>query len=215
MQNIFKTYKKTVIILIIILIAVATSLIIIYNLNLTEIEKVSWQYWEQGDERRGELVIKYSIEEGNKRNFLLTNFNINQPVSSVVLLNEVLISNKEYIRFETFYLERTGINSFKVKESIISSSTAYTFSEAVEISKKYDVYKNNPDPEKIFNYPKLNLTPEQKQEQILTPEKIKAGEIEDKAIELCGGVFPPLGDPKLDQFFACYDAKIIELTNAG
>jgi hypothetical protein len=65
------------------------------------------------------------------------------------------------IRFETFYLERTGINSFKVKESIISTSTAFTFEEAKDIAKKYDVYKNNPFPDKIFNHPDINLTPEE------------------------------------------------------
>jgi len=182
-----KNVKKITIVLVIILTILVPVCYYIYQENLKEIERVTWDYWKTGDERRGGLVITNSISENrNKKYAIVSFFNL---TTQTILLKEKVNDNLFRIQFETFYLERTGINSFRVKESIISSSTKYTFDEAVEIAKKYDVYKNNPDKDKIYNYPGLNLTPEQiqqdklknQQEQEILNQQQKAREEFEKA----------------------------------
>jgi len=170
-----KNMKKIVIALVIILTVLVPVCYYIYQENLKEIERVTWEYWNTGDERRGGLVISYAIKENNTRKFVFTKNDFLNPVTTVMLTYQK-IRDKDDVQFETFYLERTGINSFRVKESIISSSTKYTFDEAVEIAKKYDVYKNNPDKDKIYNYPELNLTPEQIQQNKEKADEQKAFE---------------------------------------
>jgi hypothetical protein len=158
--NLIKS-KKTLIIgslILILSLIIGVSGYFVYQENLKEAEKQTWRYWEKGDERRGGLVIQNSIKRNAKREYVLTKFDYQKPVTTVVMLYETLADNRQDIYFETFYLERTGINSFKVNESIVSNSANYTFNEAVELAKKYDVYRENPAKDKISNRPDLNVS---------------------------------------------------------
>ena len=153
------------------ILAVSISGYFIYQNNLKEIESVTWEYWKKGDERRGGRVIQNSIKENRRKEYVITKYDIQKSITTVILKRETLVDGKQDIQFETFYLERTGINSFKVNESVASYSTSYTFEEAINLAKTTDVYKNNPDKSKIRNSPELNRTSAeteqaQKQEQI-------------------------------------------------
>lgn len=153
MLKFIKKYLKFIISGLVFLTVLAGALI--YNSNLNEIEDVTWEYWNKGDERRGELVIKYTIEDSRDRKYVLQDF-FNLKSQVVYKTESQDYGRNPKIRFETFYLERTGINSFEVKESIVSTTTKYTFDEAVELAKEYDIYKDNPAPDKIYSYPELN-----------------------------------------------------------
>ena len=150
---------------------------IVYSSNISEIEKQTMAFWEKGDERRGGLVITNSIKENRPKKFVLTKFDVQKPVATVVVLNQTLSDGKQDILMETFYLERTGFNTFRVNESILNSSMEYKFEDAIKLVQKYDVYKNNPDKDKIINYPKLNLTTEQIK---LNQEKLEQVKIDAK-----------------------------------
>ncbi len=176
--------KKIISIISILVIIFVPLLYYSYQENLKEIQKTTWEYWETGDERRGSLVIYYTIQDNREREYLLLDF-WNLITQIVYRIETEDYGRKPKIRFETFYLKRTGINSFEVEESIISSSTDFTFEEALEIAKKYDVYKNNPYPDKIANYPDLNLTPEQIQanRQRIQQEQAEENRLQNTPIE--------------------------------
>jgi hypothetical protein len=160
--------KKIIIVLIaLILIILGAGLFFLSSVNSTEIEKVTTDFFKTGDERRGGLVIQNSMKNGNKNQYVLTKWDLQRPVTSYILYVSDLPNNQQDIQFETFYLERTGLNAFKVKESQISRSAKYTFKEAVEIAKNYDIYTNNPDPKNIRNVPLLT------QEQIESNMKLR------------------------------------------
>lgn len=191
MLKLLQNNHKVIIILTIVVLIISISLFSIYQNNVKEIENVTWEYWKKGDDRRGGSVIKRAIEVNKKRTYKLLSFNLSMPIAQTITVFETLSDGRTNIDFETFYLERTGINSFKVNESIISTSTAYTFEEAVGIAKKYDVYKNNPDKSKIRNSPESNLTPaeieqtqkqEQKNNEILNQYEQKVQENKDKGL---------------------------------
>jgi len=158
--KLFLLNKITIIVTFIALILLVIGSYLLFQTNIKIIEDKTLEYWSKGDERRGGLVINFAIKKNDKKKFVITKYDSLKPITTVLLTYQK-VGNNDDVQFETFYLERTGINSFKVNESIISTSTAYTFDEAVEIAKKYDVYKNNPDSSKIRNSPESNLTPQE------------------------------------------------------
>jgi hypothetical protein len=164
--------KSTIIltILAILIITFIFSVYYVYNLNLKKIEEVTWEYWETGDTRRGGLVIENSMKDGKRREFFIIGGNFISSVTTQTLLQ----ATSQRVTFETFYIERTGINSFEVRDSVVSSSTDLNFEEALEIARRYDIYKNSPYPEKISSFPELNLTPEEierNQESVLSQKE--------------------------------------------
>lgn len=166
MTKFIQKYLKLMMTILLLTIILIPAFVYTYQSNIKEIEKNTWAYWEKGDERRGGLVITNSIKEDRKRKYITTSY-------YRLISTSVLQVYFDTIQFETFYLERTGINSFRVKESVVSTSTAYTFDEAIEIAKKYDVYKNNPAPDKIFNHPELNSLGEKQRKQEAEELKLK------------------------------------------
>jgi hypothetical protein len=146
-------FKKNILIYsITFLFVLILSVAMFVHFNNNEIEKTTWDYWLKGDDRRGDKVIQRAREINKTRTYVLQHNGFFEYTSQVVTYFETLEGGSTSLDFETFYLERTGVSSFKVKESFLSSSTAFSFEEAVEIAKKYDVYKNNPYPDKILNF---------------------------------------------------------------
>jgi hypothetical protein len=163
-----------------ILILITTILFLIGYFNLKSLEKEVWVYWETGDVRRGGLVIENSIRDNRRREFVFTKDLLRNPIAHVILQ-----SYPDEVQIESFYLERTGLNSFEVRESIISSTNKYSFEEVLSLASEYDIYKDNPDPKNITSYPNINLTQEEiekrreNQEQL---EKLIAKENREREI---------------------------------
>jgi hypothetical protein len=187
--------KTIITILLVIIFIITVSGYILYQNNVSEIQKITSEYFKDGDKRRGGFVIQNSLKNNNRSEFVITKFDIQKPVTTTVLLVQKLENNKLDIIFDTTYLERTGLNRFKATESIISSSSEYSFEEALEVAKKYDVYKNNPDPSKIINYPEINRNPSQIEEaqkrQIRTEQQtneykiLETGKAQEKTDFIC------------------------------
>jgi hypothetical protein len=144
--------KKIIATVTILILSALTSSFFLYQNNLKEIESATFNYFKTGDERRGGLVIENSLKENRRKEYVLTKFDIQKPITTYVLqVSTIPNTSKIDIQFETFYLERTGINSFKVNDSRISRTVEYSFEDAVNLAKKQDVYKDNPDSSKIRN----------------------------------------------------------------
>ncbi len=167
--------KKNIIIklvcsLIILLLTTIILATIIYSNNYNEIENISWEYWKGGDNRRGGKVINYVQENNLSKEYVLFSIGIDEAVSQIIYISE----NENYnrnpaIEIETLYLKRSGINTFQVKSSILSTTSGafkYSFEDIINLAKKQDIYKNNPDPEKIINRPDVNLTQKKIEENI-------------------------------------------------
>lgn len=164
--------RKNLIISILSLIAiVAIGGYFAYQYDVSKIQDATMKYWEKGDSRRAGTVTEFAIKNNSKKQFVLTKYDLMNPVTTFVLLKELTPANVSRVQWETFYLKRTGLFEFTVQESIISYSITYTYENAIEIAKKYDVYKQNPDKVNIVNDPGLNLPPDKLQKVLAEQAK--------------------------------------------
>jgi hypothetical protein len=171
-----KTRKNLIIAIFSLIAVVGLGGYFAYTYDVSKIQEATMKYWETGDSRRGGYVIQNSIKENRPRQFVLTKYDLINPVTTVVQLNQKLTGGKQDVIWETFYLKRTGLFEFTVQESIISYSTSYTYESAIELAKKYDVYKQNPDKTNIINDPGLNLPADKLQKVLAEQAKEKDSE---------------------------------------
>jgi hypothetical protein len=78
--------KKLNIIIFLVLISICIFSLVIIVQNKRSIRESTWNYWFTGDERRGELVIKYTIEENRNKEYFEISF-IDIPHSTPTLTN--------------------------------------------------------------------------------------------------------------------------------
>jgi len=149
-----------------------------YQFDVSKIQEATMKYWEAGDSRRGGYVIQFAKKDNYPIKFVLTKYDLINPVATVVLLKDKLPDGSENIQLEIFYLKRTGLFEFATSESIIATTQSYKFDQIVELAKKYDLNKENIDKSKIYNRPELNLDPTTLQKVLSDQAKIK--ESEDK-----------------------------------
>ena len=81
--------------------------------------------------------------------FVTTKFDIVKPLISVVKEDKAT----KFSSIDMYSLNRIGLNNFELLEIRTSSLKNKTFQEAVEIARKYDLTKENPDPANIVVYP--------------------------------------------------------------
>jgi hypothetical protein len=167
-----------------------------FNYDISKIQEATMKYWETGDTRRAGTVTEFAIKNNSKKQFVLTKYDLTNPVATVVLLKELTPANVSRVQWETFYLKRTSLFEFTVQESIISYSITYTYEEARELAKKYDVYKQNPDKANIINDPGLNL-PQDKLQKVL------ADKAKNEQLDKNTAVFNAL--PKEERIKICQD----------
>jgi len=162
------TSKKFILITLLMVIASFLFIAFIYYLNVENLKNETNTFWQKGDERRGELVVTNSISENRRRETIFTSIGLNKSVTHVVLQIYA-----DEIRFESFYFDRIGLNSFEFRESVISRTKKYSFEEAVKLASKYDIYNNNPDSKNIISNPQANLPPSEIQQNKEKAEREK------------------------------------------
>ena len=128
---------------------------------------------------------KYS----NKFEVVITNLNPFNPVLTYVQDSK---KDDKNITYDILYLKRNLTNfSFEIESRIISKSKNKSFQEAVEIARKYDLTKENPDPANITVYPaptKEEVEREKKNETIKSNPTRKARE------DICNNLIAPLSE---------------------
>jgi hypothetical protein len=117
----------------------------------------------------------YVTETGSKE-IVMSRFDVSNPVYTLV----TKFSNESpSVSFQVIQLSRTNLVDFEILDYTIASHPDKPFQEAVEIARKYDLTKENPDPENITIFEPIEL-PEPTEADIrydLCIEKIGSGEI--------------------------------------
>lgn len=96
----------------------------------------------------GYTFEKYYTEIYKKYEFIFTKIDPFSPV--VTLVAEEKDGSSSY---NALSLKRIGLSDFSYESQIGGSIKNKTFQEAVEIARKYDLTKENPDPANIVVYP--------------------------------------------------------------
>jgi len=149
---------------------------------LTEPQKAIIAETNNGTELSGsrseKIVGGFEVysENGDQVDIVLTKFDLFNPKYT-----QVYFSSGKYIHFKIIQLKRTSLFTFEVVDYYYAS-TKMSFEEAKSIAQKYDLSKENPDPENIrvspppssqpapsgFKDPRENLSPKEQVKTFLT-----------------------------------------------
>jgi hypothetical protein len=154
---------------------------------------------------------KLDIDGSRRYEYIPSSNNWNNPFNPkyTVLSNE---NESNTISLDVVSLKRDHLFDFSWEVAYpiqTGSSFNRSFDEIKQLVQKEDVYNMN---DTDISLRDADLQDTNVEEQTLSPEEPARAEIENQAIELCGGVVPPVDDPELDSFFECYDAKVEELS---
>lgn len=169
--------RKNLIIAILSLIAfIGLGVYFTYNYDVSKIQEATMKYWEDTANKRAGYVIPFAIKNNAKRQVIITKYGLTKIVSTVIFIDEQLSDGTQNIEWNTFYIHRIGLFQYNLDDFNVAGSAEYKFDQAVELAKKYDINKENPDKTKINNYPNLDPTSLQK----ILSEQAKEKETDDK-----------------------------------
>jgi hypothetical protein len=150
------TTRKNLIIAILSLIAIiGLGGYFAYNYDVSKIQEVTLKYWEESANKRSRYLIPLELKKNTKREIVVTKYGLTNIVSTVIFIFEEFPDGRQNMEWHTFYIHRTGLFQYNLDNFNIAVSIEYKFDQAVELAKKIDVNKENPDTSKILNVPEL------------------------------------------------------------
>ena len=150
--------KKIIIIITTLLVFISLILGLIYlpfiNFEYTKKDIKNWISQGKETQKTGRKITEYKNGDNfdsiynlfyNKVEFVITKNNPINPTISVVKGEKTTAR----IFVDIYEMKRTGITSYDLIEQYGAIITNKTFPEAIAIAQKYDLSKENPDPENI------------------------------------------------------------------
>lgn len=172
MFNFFKINKIRVLIAFIILVVIISSIISMLLYSQSQINKNVLEYFSNQIGNRGTKLGTDYLENKNKE-IIITRFDINSPVVSLVYLryderqNQGIISS----RAEVYKFNRQGFLDWSNATHLVSVDIDNKpFKEAVTLAQKYDLSTENPDPENITVF--TPLKPFSSSETVVYPQGV-------------------------------------------
>jgi hypothetical protein len=178
-----------------------------FNYDISKIQEATMKYWEEGAKTRAVYSKPDSVNA--KKQVVINKYSSSEIVTTMVFIDKELPNGKDKIEWSIYYIHRTGLFQYKLDSFKVAGSVDYNFDQAVELAKKYDLNKENPDNNKIFNRPDLNLPPEQLQQELNYQAQYEALKIyhasylaipEDQRAKTC--------QDNLDKFKELYKASL-------
>ena len=146
--------KNNIIIIILVFILIITGIAFYPLINVDKFiinqENTSFIVKSNGQEikftQKDDSFEKFTADFYSQYKFVNTKLDPFNPVISLV--KEDKINNKN-IQIVIYTLKRIGINNFDIDKYVVANLYTKPFPEAIAIAQKYDLSKENPDPENI------------------------------------------------------------------
>ena len=166
-----KNLKKYRILLIVVLLLLIVTLgIMFYPFVIKSNDQIIDNYFLSSENDKGSLVaVNYFKNKPAENTLIITKFDLINPTYSLVYnYSKSSLSNYDIYSVYVFHLKRTGILSYSVSDKINVTIKNKPFSEAVALAQKYDLSKENPDPQNITVF--VPLQPSSNTQPIVYPE---------------------------------------------
>lgn len=105
-----------------------------------------------GNYQNGATFDSFSKEFYKQQQFVISKPDLFNPVISLVREDKCCDEYKK-VTIDIYHLKRTGINSFELHSYSNNTIRNRSYQQALEIAKKYDLTKTNPDPANITVFP--------------------------------------------------------------